>query len=272
MYFGFRDIYADYGKKPVLRGLSLDVPRGSVITLIGQNGCGKSTLLKTVSKAVTPRRGEVIYLDKKLSSYPPKQAARKIAYLSQVHESPPDTDVRTLVSYGRFPYSRFGRGMTAEDGKIIDNALSMTGLSGLGDRILSTLSGGERQRAWIAMTIAQEPEILILDEPTTYLDVGYQIEVLELVRHLNRTLGITIVMVLHDINLAARYSDYLAAIRNGTLFTVGTPEETVTEENLRKVFGIESVVYRDPLHGCPYFIPQRTTFDINPEPMEEKNK
>lgn len=262
MYFGFQDIYASYGKKEILRGLTLDIPRGKIVTLIGQNGCGKSTLLKTVSKAVIPKSGKVVYLDKKLSSYPPKQLAQKIAYLSQVHESPPDIDVRTLVSYGRFPHSRFGRGLTAEDGEIIDRALALTGLTHLKDRILATLSGGERQRAWIAMTIAQEPEILILDEPTTYLDISYQVEVLELVQRLNRELGITIVMVLHDINLAARYSDYLAAIRGGNLFTKGTPEDVVTEENLRSIFKIEAAVYRDLIHGCPYFIPQRTTFDI----------
>lgn len=171
MYFGFQDIYASYGKKEILRGLTLDIPRGKIVTLIGQNGCGKSTLLKTVSKAVIPKSGKVVYLDKKLSSYPPKQLAQRIAYLSQVHESPPDIDVRTLVSYGRFPHSRFGRGLTAEDGEIIDRALALTGLTHLKDRILATLSGGERQRAWIAMTIAQEPEILILDEPTTYVSV-----------------------------------------------------------------------------------------------------
>lgn len=262
MYFGFCDIAVDYGKKEVLCGLTLEIPRGKVVTLIGQNGCGKSTLLKTVSKAVTPKRGEVIYLDKRLSAYPPCRLARSIAYLSQVHESPPDIDVRTLVSYGRFPYSRFGRGMTAEDGEKIDRALALTGLTHLRDRILAMLSGGERQRAWIAMTIAQEPEILILDEPTTYLDVSYQVEVLELIRRLNRELGITIVMVLHDINLAAGYSDCLAAIRGGVLFTSGTPEEMVTEKNLRDIFEIEAAVYRDPIHGCPYFIPQRTTFDI----------
>ena len=262
MYFGFHDIYADYGKKAVLRGLTLEIPRGKVVTLIGQNGCGKSTLLKTVSKTVAPKRGEVVYADKQLSAYPPKELARKIAYLSQVHESPPDIDVRTLVSYGRFPYTRFGRGLTAKDGEIIDRALSLTGLSSLGERILSTLSGGERQRAWIAMTIAQEPEILILDEPTTYLDVSYQVEVLELIRRLNRELGITIVMVLHDINLAARYSDLLAAIREGVLFASGTPEEMVTEKHLSEIFEIEAAVYKDPIHGCPYFIPQRTTFAV----------
>lgn len=260
MYFGFRDIYVSYGKKEVLRGLTLDVPRGSVVTLIGQNGCGKSTLLKTVSGAAAPHRGEAVYLNRALSAYPRRKLAQKIAYLAQIHDSPPDIDVRTLVSYGRFPYSRFGRAMTAHDAAAIDGALSLTGLTHLKDRTLATLSGGERQRAWIAMTVAQEPEILILDEPTTYLDVSYQVEVLELVRRLNRERGITIVMVLHDINLAARYSDLLAAVQSGTLFAALPPDEMVTEQNLRAVFEIESAVYRDPVHGCPYFIPEKTVF------------
>lgn len=259
MYFGFRNIDVNYGKKSVLKGLTLEIPAGKVVSLIGQNGCGKSTLLKTVAKAVVPRGGEVIYRDRPIGSYPPKKMAQKVAYLAQVHESPPDIDVRTLVSYGRFPYSKFGRGLTEAGAKIIDRALAMTGLSHLEDRILSTLSGGERQRAWIAMTIAQEPEVLILDEPTTYLDVSYQVEVLELVRKLNRDLGITIVMVLHDINLAARYSDLLAAVKNGGLYAFGTPTDIVTEQYLRDIFQIETSVYTDPVHGCPYFIPLRTT-------------
>lgn len=259
MYFGFRDLSVAYGKKEVLSHLTLEIPQGKVVTLIGQNGCGKSTLLKTVSKAVTPRQGQVVYRDRGMKSYPPKKLAQRIAYLAQVHESPPDIDVRTLVSYGRYPYMRFGRGMTEADGAVIDRALALTGLSALGGRILSTLSGGERQRAWIAMTIAQQPEILILDEPTTYLDVSYQVEVLELVRKLNRELSITILMVLHDINLAARYSDLLAAIRGGRLYAMGTPGEMVTAPRLQELFEIEATVYTDPVHHCPYFIPLRTT-------------
>lgn len=234
MYFGFRNLSVSYGKKEVLRSLDVDVPRGKVVTVIGQNGCGKSTMLKTVSKAVTPKRGEVVFCDRRLGEYAPKKLAQQIAYLSQVHESPPDIDVRTLVSYGRYPYSKFGRGLTQADADIIDRALALTGLTALEDRILSTLSGGERQRAWIAMTIAQEPEILILDEPTTYLDVSYQVEVLELIKKLNRELGITIIMVLHDINLAARYSDVLMAVKGGRLYAAGTPAEIVTKSICRK--------------------------------------
>lgn len=259
MYFGFKNVSVGYRNKTVLSDLTLDVPQRRIVTVIGQNGCGKSTLLKTVSKAVTPKSGAVLYRDRALRDYSPKKLAQRIAYLAQVHESPPDIDVRTLVSYGRFPYSVFGRGLTASDKEVIDRALAMTGLTDLGDRILSTLSGGERQRAWIAMTVAQEPEVLILDEPTTYLDVSYQIEVLELVRRLNRELGITIVMVLHDINLAARYSDLLAVIRGGGLYALGKPSDIITEQNLRDIFEIEAAVYTDPIHGCPLFIPLRTT-------------
>ena len=259
MYFGFRNLSVSYGKKEVLRSLDVDVPRGKVVTVIGQNGCGKSTMLKTVSKAVTPKRGEVVFCDRRLGEYAPKKLAQQIAYLSQVLESPPDIDVRTLVSYGRYPYSKFGRGLTQADADIIDRALALTGLTALQDRILSTLSGGERQRAWIAMTIAQEPEILILDEPTTYLDVSYQVEVLELVKKLNRELGITIIMVLHDINLAARYSDVLMAVKGGRLYAAGTPAEIVNKKYLQEIFEIEASVYTDPVHKCPYFIPLRTT-------------
>lgn len=256
MYFGFQNISVDYGKKKVLSDLTLEVPKGKIMTLIGQNGCGKSTLLKVIPRAVTPKTGVCVLDSKPLRRYRPKVIARRIAYLPQVHTSPPDIDVRTLVSYGRYPYMRPGRGLTKEDGDVVSEVIRMTGLEKLSSQRLSTLSGGERQRAWIAMTVAQEPEILVLDEPTTYLDIGYQIEVLELVRRLNRTLGITILMVLHDLNLAARYSDILAAIKDGGVFTVGSPDEVLTRENISALFGIESEVMRDEVHDCPFFIPR----------------
>ena len=255
MYFGFQNISVDYGKKKVLSGLTLDVPKGKVMTLIGQNGCGKSTLLKVIPRAVTPNTGVCVLESNPQRGYRPKVIARRIAYLPRVHTSPPDIDVRTLVSYGRYPYMRPGRGLTKEDGDVVSEVIRMTGLEKLSSQRLSTLSGGERQRAWIALTVAQEPEILVLDEPTTYLDIGYQIEVLELVRRLNRTLGITILMVLHDLNLAARYSDILAAIKDGGVFTVGSPDEVLTRENISALFGIESEVMRDEAHDCPFFIP-----------------
>lgn len=261
MYFGFQNISISYGKKDVIQNLTLDFPRGEVVTIIGQNGCGKSSLLKTVPKAVTPKGGFVVYDDHKLSQYPPKFIAQKIAYLAQVHPSPPDIDVRTLVSYGRYPYTKFGRGLTAVDGEVIDRVLQMTGLMTLQHQVLSTLSGGERQRAWIAMTICQEPEILILDEPTTYLDISYQVEVLELIRRLNREMGITIIMVLHDLNLAARYSDRLYAIKDGGLCASGRPAEVLTRQNLKEIFQIDAVVYQDEINHCPFFIPLHGKLD-----------
>ena len=229
MYFGFRDVYVDYGKKEVLRGLSLDIPRGKVVTLIGQNGCGKSTLLKTVPKAVVPRGGEVVYFDKKLSSYPPKQLAQKIAYLSQVHESPPDIDVHTLVSYGRFPYSRFGRGMTADDGRIIDRALSLTGLTHLGDRILSTLSGGERQRISIARAFLKDAPIILLDEATASLDAENESLVQEALSKL--IVDKTVMIIAHRMRTVAN-ADHIVVLKDGVTAEQGSPDELYASDGI----------------------------------------
>lgn len=257
MYFGFKNITIQYGKKTVLSNVDIQIPKGKIVTIIGQNGCGKSSILKIISKAVVPKKGEVLYNGKPLKQYPPKQLAQKIAYLAQVHTSPPDIDVRTLVSYGRYPHTRMGRRMTMKDVEVIDRVLEMTGLCTLQNQKISTLSGGELQRAWIAMTICQEPEILILDEPTTYLDINYQLEVLELIKKLNNDLGITIVMVLHDLNMAARYSDYIYAIKDGSVYACGTSSEMMTTNKLKAVFQIQATIHEDETNCCPYFIPHK---------------
>lgn len=257
MYFGFRGMTISFKSRVVVENVTIDIPKGKIVTIIGQNGCGKSSMLKTVSRAVTPKDGCVVYNDRPLCSYNPGKLARHIAYLAQVHSSPPDIDVRTLVSYGRYPYTKGGHRMTGEDAKIIDETLNVTGLAHLQHRTLRTLSGGERQRAWIAMTVCQQPEILILDEPTTYLDISYQMEVLELVRRLNRELGMTIVMVLHDLNMAARYSDYMYAISGGRVHSHGTPDEVLCERTLREIFRIDARIIRDTENDCPCFIPSR---------------
>jgi iron complex transport system ATP-binding protein len=262
MYFGFKDISIKYGKKQVISNVNIDFPKGKIITLIGKNGCGKSSLLKTISHAVTPCNGCVIFEDKPICKYKSKEIAKKIAYLPQVHFSPPDIDVRTLVSYGRYPHGKFGKGLTMEDKKIIDETLAFTGLTDLQFQTLSTLSGGERQRAWIAMAICQRTEILILDEPTTYLDISYQVEVLEIVQKLNRQFGTTIIMVLHDLNLAARYSDKLYVIKNCGIHSEGCPKEIITSENLYEVFEINAEIFEDKINDCPYFIPLNTTFHV----------
>ena len=162
MYFGFRDVSIAYGKRTILEKVNLSFEKGKVSTIIGPNGCGKSSLLKTVSRVVKPVSGQVILADRPIKSYSPKELAKKIAYLPQIHNSPKDIDIRTLVSYGRYPYKRFGAGLTAEDRRIVDETLELAGLAGMGNRLLNHLSGGEKQRAWIAMTICQQPEILLL--------------------------------------------------------------------------------------------------------------
>lgn len=254
MYFGFDRLTVAYGRgRPILRGLTLELAQGEITALVGPNGCGKSTLLKTVPRLLRPISGEVIYRDRPLHALSPRRAAQKIAYLGQFHTAPGDLPVRTLVGYGRSPHGRDA----ARDRAVVDDALARTGLTALADRSLATLSGGERQRVWIAMALCQQPELLLLDEPTTYLDVGYQLEVLELVRALRDELGMTVLMVLHDLNLAARFADRLCAMRDGDIVADSTPDAVLTPAMLREVFGITAEVHRDETNGCPYFIPIR---------------
>lgn len=257
MYFGFNNISIAYGKRTILEDVSMEFEKGKITTIIGPNGCGKSSLLKTVPRTVTPVKGSVLFEGKDLRSYAPKELAKKIAYLPQLHTSPADIDIRTLVSYGRYPYKRFGSGLTAEDRDIIDETLELTGLAHMGNRLLNNLSGGEKQRAWIAMTICQKPEILLLDEPITYLDIGYQIEVLELVRELCERLHITIVMVLHDMNFTARYSHRIYVLKDGHVFDYGKPDSIISHNTMKDVFHIDSQIIRDGKNDCPFMIPEK---------------
>ncbi len=258
MYFGFKDISISYGKREILNNVTLEFNEGKIYSIIGQNGCGKTSLLKLISKVVKQTSGDVYLNDVSLKGIKSKEIAKTIAYVSQYHPDLADIDVRTLISYGRYPYKKFGQGNTAEDREIIDRAIQLTNLEKLQDSSVSTLSGGERQRAWIAMALAQQPKILILDEPTTYLDISYQIEVLDLISELNKELGITIIMVLHDLNLASRYSDFLYALKDKKVFAYGTPEEVITFDNLNEVFNIESKITVDEISGKPYFYPLKT--------------
>lgn len=178
--------------------------------------------------------------------------------MPQTHQSPNDIDVKTLVSYGRYPHKKFTGGMTKKDRAVIEETIEITGLTHLSNRILTTLSGGERQRAWIAMIICQQPEVLVLDEPITYLDIGYQLEVMELIKSLGEKLNITIIMVLHDINLAARYSDYLISIQNHHVYMQDSPRLMMNEEHLKTVFRIGAQIYEDKLNDCPFIIPEKT--------------
>jgi iron complex transport system ATP-binding protein len=242
-----------YGRDPVIRDFSMSVAEKEIVTLIGANGSGKSTILKAMGRLLKPDRGAV-YLDgKELKSYDTRQLARKLAILPQTHHSPAGMTVRDLVSYGRFPHRAILRSTGEKDRESIDRALSLTGMEALQHREVSTLSGGERQRAWIALNLAQEPKVLLLDEPTTFLDISHQFELLELVREMNHNLGITIVMVLHDLNHAARYSDKIAAVKNKGIYCCGTAEEVITEDNLKEIFNIKvRIIHED---GTPHVLP-----------------
>jgi iron complex transport system ATP-binding protein len=245
-----------FGEKSIINDVCLTVGEGKILSIIGPNGSGKSTLLKAISRNVKPREGSVFLDGSDIRRFDAKALARHLAVLHQGSHAPADLTVRDLVEYGRFPYQHWWKGKSEADHKLVDWSLEQTGLANLAARRVSTLSGGEQQRAWIAMALAQKPRVLLLDEPTTYLDICYQFEVLELVSRLNREQGITVIMVLHDINYAAKYSDHIAVLCNGQVFAVGRPDEVITADILRKVFRVEGRVLLDSINKCPVYIAQ----------------
>jgi iron complex transport system ATP-binding protein len=250
-----RDLDLAYDQQLIVSQLSLEIPQGKISSLVGANGSGKSTVLKALARVMKPRGGAA-YLDgKAIHTQPTKQVARQLAILPQAPMAPDGLTVQELVSYGRYPYqSGFGT-MNETDARIIDWALAATRMKDFRDRPVGELSGGQRQRAWIAMALAQDTSILILDEPTTFLDMAYQLEVLQLLRELNTSEGKTIIMVVHDLNHAARYSDHIFAIKDGILVAHGTPDETITPEIIRIVFEVEAYILRDPRIGVPICTP-----------------
>ena len=248
-----RELRGGYGAKLVLDGIDFEVEPGKVATLLGANGCGKSTLLKMIGRILTPKSGTILLDGKAIGQFDTAELARKMAILPQLHHAPGDLTVEELTAFGRFPHKHGRPGLNRHDREMIDDALRMTRMSALRDRPVGTLSGGEQQRAWIAMTLAQEPEILLLDEPTTFLDVCCQFEIAELIRALNRERGITVLMILHDLNLAARCSDQLILLKDKHVFRSGAPSEVLTVPNLRAVFGIEAKIIPNET-GAPYCI------------------
>ncbi len=246
-----KDLAVSYGKKTILSDLSIDFPTGKITSIIGANGCGKSTLLKSLSRIIPVDKGTV-YLDgKDIQQLPTKEIARQLALLPQVQESLDGIRVYDLVSYGRFPHQNaFGR-LTNLDREKIEWALEETRTLEFAELPVQSLSGGQRQRVWIAMALAQDTDTIFLDEPTTYLDMHHQLEVLELLKKLNQENGKTIVMVLHDINLAARFSDYLIAMKDGKMIQNGNVEEVITVEHLRQIFDIEAEILPASHYGYP---------------------
>jgi len=237
-----------------LKSVSSEIEIGKITTIIGPNGCGKSTLLSVMSRNHAPSSGEVILDGKAISEYKPKEFARKLAVVHQQNEAPADITVEKLISFGRMPYKNIFSPQTDEDREAIERALVCTNLQSKRDKPIYALSGGERQRVWIAMTLAQNTPMIFLDEPTTYLDIYYQLEILELVKELNEVYGLTIVMVLHDINQAIRYSDHIIVMKDGEIVTKGNPNDVITEEMVKAIYGVDVVVKQDEDTGL-YMVP-----------------
>ncbi|CAM3961164.1 iron ABC transporter ATP-binding protein [Bacillus luti] len=237
-----------------LKSVSSEIEIRKITTIIGPNGCGKSTLLGVMSRNHAPNSGEVILDGKAISEYKPKEFARKLAVVHQQNEAPADITVEKLISFGRMPYKNVFSSQTDEDREAIERALTCTNLQSKREKPIHALSGGERQRVWIAMTLAQSTPMLFLDEPTTYLDIYYQLEILELVKELNEVYGLTIVMVLHDINQAIRYSDHIIVMKDGEIVTKGNPNDVITEEMVKAIYGVDVVVKQDEDTGL-YMVP-----------------
>ncbi|MBD1380431.1 ABC transporter ATP-binding protein [Metabacillus arenae] len=243
-----------YGERLILKDLSLKIPDNKITTIIGPNGCGKSTLLKAITRIISLQSGSVILDGENIARENTKILAKKMAILPQTPESASGLTVGELVSYGRFPYQKgFGR-LTKKDYEVIDWALEVTGTIDFKFRPVDALSGGQRQRVWIAMALAQETDIIFLDEPTTYLDMAHQLEVLELLQQLNIEQERTIIMVLHDLNQAARFADYIIALKDGNVVKAGNCEEVMNHNVLKKVFHIDAQIGRDPRTNKPMCI------------------
>jgi len=254
--FSAKRIVAGYEKKAILHEIDVAIPSNKISVIIGANASGKSTLLKTLARLIKPTSGDAVLDGNKISAFPSKQLAQLLGLLPQSPVVPEGIIVSDLVARGRFPYQTFLKGMDIEDYIAITEALEIMGITDLADRCVDELSGGQRQRVWIAMAMAQQTDILLLDEPTTFLDIAYQVEILDLLTDLNRKRGTTIVMVLHDINLSARYADYIFAVHKGKLVAEGTPKEIISEELIKRVYGLDCAVIKDPVSNSPFVVPK----------------
>ncbi|GIW10540.1 MAG: ABC transporter ATP-binding protein [Chloroflexi bacterium] len=253
-----QEILVRYGTRTAVRGVSLTLPERTLTALVGPNGSGKSTLLKALARLLRPTSGAVLLDGRAIAQLPTREVARRLGILPQAPVAPAGLTVRELVEQGRFPHVGLLRLPRAQDEAAIQDALALTGLTEFADRPLETLSGGERQRAWIALVLAQTTPILLLDEPTTFLDIGHQLEVLQLVRRLPAERGMTVAVVLHDLNHAARFADQLVVMESGQVVAVGPPEEVVTTELLARVFRVRAHLLLDPTSGRPVFLPLET--------------
>ncbi len=253
-----KNLKVGYNERVIIEDLSITVNKGEVVSIIGPNGCGKSTLLKTLSRMIKPISGNVYLEDKNIKEIKNKKISQKICLLSQHNNAPLDLTVEELVYFGRMPHKKWYETKTTEDKEIVDWAIENTGLTKYKNTPIGALSGGERQRAYVAQALCQKPDVLLLDEPTTYLDISYQLELMELVRTINEKFNITIVMVLHELNQASKYSDRLIIMKNGTIVSDGCPNMTVNKEVIKDVYNIECDIDKDPISNKPRIHPIKT--------------
>lgn len=253
--FEAEHIVAGYENKTIIHGVSLAIPSHKISVIIGANACGKSTLLKTLARLIKPTSGSITLDGTPISKIPPKQLARVLGLLPQSPIVPEGISVADLVGRGRFPHQSLFSGWSKKDYEAVAEAMETMDITELANRNIDELSGGQRQRVWIAMALAQQTDILFLDEPTTFLDITYQVEILDLLTDLNRKHGTTIVMVLHDINLSARYADHIFALRKGELVAEGAPSDVITSNLIKDIFGLDCTVIEDPVSGSPSVVP-----------------
>lgn len=253
-----KNLKVGYEEKVIIENLSLSINKGEVVSIIGPNGCGKSTLLKTLSRIIKPMSGGIYIQNESIKSLKSKHISQKVCLLSQHNDAPGDLTVEELVYFGRIPHKKWYESKTKSDEEIVNWAIENTGLKRYKNTPINSLSGGERQRAYIAQALCQKPNILLLDEPTTYLDISYQLEVMELVREINEKFNITIVMVLHELNQASKYSDRLVIMKDGEIVSDGCPKEVINKETIKQVYKIECDIDNDPISNKPRIHPIQT--------------
>lgn len=251
-----QQVVLGYGDRVVVDGVDVAIPAGLVTVVVGANACGKSTLLRGLARLLQPRGGTVLLDGRDLHATPTREVARRLGLLPQSPLAPEGVTAGDLVARGRAPHQRWWQQWSAEDERAVTEAMAATDTAQLADRSVDELSGGQRQRVWLAMALAQETEVLLLDEPTTYLDLAHQVEVLELVAELNATRGRTVVMVLHDLNHAARYAQHVIAMKDGRVVAEGRPDEVVTEALVQEVLGLSCAVVPCPVSGRPLVVPR----------------
>lgn len=266
-----RNLNLTYGNENIIEQLNLSIPKGKITVFIGSNGCGKSTLLRAMARLMKPAEGEIILDGKHIAGIPTKEIAKSLSILPQGPIAPEGLTVFQLVKQGRYPYQHWLKQWSDEDERLVKEALYVTKTTELAETSVDSLSGGQRQRAWIAMTLAQGTQTILLDEPTTYLDMAHQVDILDLLFELNEREQRTIVMVLHDLNLACRYAHHLVAIKDKTVYAQGKPEDVINSELVRHVFGMECEILPDPFFGTPMCIPKgkgRRSDKLEPKAIE----